>query len=74
MFKVSQRGNGFQISVGDHRPTVAPNLEEVHEALDHYYAGSAGDKGHHGPGPVGRPGCPFCRDIAWRRNKRQKEA
>jgi hypothetical protein len=73
MFKVSHGGCGFRISIGDHRPADARNLEEVHEALDHYYAGSVGDKGHHGPGPVGRPACPFCREIVQRYERHQKE-
>jgi len=73
MFKVSHGGCGFRISIGDHRPADARNLEEVHEALDHYYAGSVGDKGHHGPGPAGRPDCPFCREMMTSARKGRKE-
>ena len=70
MFKVSRRGNGYRISVGDHRPTDARNLDEVREALDHYYGGEHYRALH----TIAVEGCPFCRDIAARRARRGEKA
>jgi len=72
MFKVYQRGNGYRISVGDHRPTNARDLNEVEEALEHYYCGGASGRYHDAPGA--RTACPFCRDIAARRARRGEKA
>lgn len=63
MFKVYRDNIGYRISIGDHRPAKARDLDEVKEALDHYYGGTSG---HYHAGPAARTGCPFCRLIAAR--------
>jgi hypothetical protein len=60
MLKVSQRGNGFHISIGDHRPVKAYDLEEVQRAVEHYYGAA------HQPIPLAK--CPFCRAISKERS------
>ncbi len=52
-FTVTQRGNKFHISVGDGRPTEATGVEEVIEAIRHYWG-----KPYHSST---RKSCPFCR-------------
>ena len=66
MFKVSRRGNGFRISIGNHRPADACTIDEVKEALEHYYTVS-----HYPLGHVHT--CPFCRRMAASARKGRKE-
>lgn len=55
MFKVEHHNQGFRISIGDHRPTFARNVDAIHKALDHYFGGSQ---------HVDNIGCPFCAQMA----------
>jgi hypothetical protein len=59
MFKVSHRGNGYRISIGDHRPAEARNVSEVVEAVEHYYG-----LAHAGTPEQYKDICPFCRQMA----------
>ena len=52
MFKVTQVGDGYKISIGTGRPVLTRFLEEVHNALNHYY-----QVNHYGSP---NPRCPFC--------------
>jgi len=67
MFKVYHRGNGYRISTGDYRPANARNVEEVKQALAHYY-----EVAHMGPPEAYADICPFCRDIAARKGRRER--
>lgn len=54
-FTVTRHGNGYKISVGDHKPTRAESIREITNALEHYYMG-------HGP-QMAKEECPFCRQV-----------
>jgi hypothetical protein len=69
MFTVSRRGNGYHVSVGDHRPTTVVNLGEVWQCLVHYY-----DALHGGKAEAFAPLCPFCRQIVGRKATKERTA
>lgn len=62
MFTVRYHNAGFRISIGDRRPVYARDVDEVHRALDHYFARERSTS----------PKCPFCRWVAEHRPKPER--
>jgi hypothetical protein len=54
-FTITPRGTRFRLSTGDGRPAEAKNVEEIIEAIRHYW----GEPYHRNK----RQSCPFCRQA-----------
>ena len=66
MFKVTNWGRYYKVSVGDHRPVKAYSIEGIQRAVEHYYGA-----GHY---PIPNATCPFCQEIIARRTRRGEKA
>ena len=62
MFTIRHHNAGFRVSTGDGSPVYARDVDELHLAIDHYFARERASSSK----------CPLCRWVADRANKANK--
>lgn len=64
MFKIEHHNQGFRVSTGDGSPVYARDVDELHLAIDHWFAKERASSSK----------CPFCRWVAEHATKPRRPA